>query len=153
DRFGNTAAEPIVIDRARIVALPFFLLGFLFLLFGAELRAPAFEPPARGARQRLIERFQIAARVADDADGGRPVLADLVRIAIDLDDLGVLIDGRAVANAEIERRAHDEHAIGPTERDLARQIEPLRMRRWQRAAAERVRVHRNAVALGDRAQR
>ena len=94
----------------------------------------------------------MARGVADEADVDRAVLAELRGIAIDLDDLGRGVDAGAVADAEVERRADDDDAVGVAERLFAREVERVRVRRRERAAPHAVHDDRDADAHDHLAQ-
>src|SRR5207237_6070806 len=92
----------------------------LLLLERAQLAEPAageLRLPVRGARARA-ERLHHEARVADDADVSAAVLPELAPVELDVDELRGLVDVRAapVTDAEVERRAEDEHDIGALQR-------------------------------------
>ena len=116
-------------------------------LEGAQLLEPAARQqgaPLGTARARR-ERFHDEARVPDDADVAAAVLAQLLAVEVDVDELGGRVDVGAapVADAEVERRAEDHDHVGALERVLAGLEEPVRIGGVEAAARLPVHVHRH----------
>ena len=81
----------------------------------ARRAAPAFRlhRRARVSVQHLVELLQHALHVAHDGQVGRAVLADLGRIDIHVDHLGVRREGRqAAGDAVVEAHAQGDQQVG-----------------------------------------
>src|SRR5581483_6368654 len=114
----------------------------LLRLEGAELREPRAGQlglPARAARA-LGERLHDEAGVADDADVGAAVPAELAAVEVDVDELRVLPEAPPVAQTEVERRAEYQDDVGALERLLPRLEEPMRIVRVEAPAGLPVHV-------------
>ncbi len=126
-------------------------LGALLAFRGAQRLDEGGEAlRARSRRERRrLERDQDRAGVAGDADVGGAVLAELRRIAVDLHQLCLRVDGGAVADPEVERRSHHHHQVGGAKRLFARQVEGVRMLGRERAPPHPVGERGHPQPLGE----
>ncbi len=97
----------------------------------------------------LAELLEHRARVADDAGVDPPVATDLRRIHVHLDERGLGRDGfgRAVAEPEVQGRAHHQDDVGAGQRFLARLLEEVGMAGRKRPARGAVEIGRQAGPL------
>ena len=106
----------------------------------------------RPLARRLADRREAGGDVADQVDLRRPVGAELVRRRVEADQLRLLAEAGAEAEAEVERHADHQGDVGAPQPGAAGAAEGQLVVGGQAAAAQAVEEDRDPERLGQRPQ-